>query len=172
VAAGLRAEQLAVVIGASRGDLDLAGRGDHAIRPVADDAELAAWLTVGEDWGFLDGPESRARTGAVFAAMLAAPGVFRMHVAWDGELAVGAIATQRHGDVVAIDHLGVRQGSLRRGIGRALIAAALAAEPSWQHAVLHPTPSSIGFYERLGFVMQRFPRDRRSYLPVRPDPGT
>jgi ankyrin repeat protein/GNAT superfamily N-acetyltransferase len=170
VAAGLRPEQIGVVMGGSRGALELAGA-VHEIRPVADDADLAAWLGVGEDWGFLDGPEARASFGGVFAELLAVPGFFRIHVAWSGGLAVGAIATQRHGEVVAIDHLGVREGSLRRGIGRALIAAALEAEPGWEHTVLHPTPSSIPFYERLGFAMQRFPRDRRFYLPMGPDPS-
>jgi hypothetical protein len=32
--------------------------------------------------------------------------------------------------------------------------------------VLAPTTSSIPFYERLGFVLQRFPPDRSYFLPV------
>jgi GNAT superfamily N-acetyltransferase len=89
-----------------------------------------------------------------------------MQLAWDGELAIGAISARRHDDILLIEHLGVRQGSQRIGVGRALIAAAIAAEPRAVHVVLAPTPSSVAFYERLGFVLQRFPPDRSYYLPM------
>ena len=73
--------------------------------------------------------------------------------------------------MLLIEHLGVRSGSQRRGLGRALIAAAVRSEPDIAHVILGPTPSSIAFYERLGFVLQRFPPNRSFYLPATPEGG-
>ena len=91
-----------------------------------------------------------------------------MQVAWEDDLAVGAISARRLDEVLLIEHLGVRSGSQRTGVGRALIAAAVQAEPQAEQVVLAPTPSSIAFYERLGFVLQRYPPYRSYYLPARP----
>ena len=155
-------------MGASSGALELM-TGSHDIRPVANEGELDAWLGVGEESGFIDGPQARAAYRRILGALaLARELPLRLHVAWSGGLAIGAISARRHADAVAIDHLDVRHGSRRSGVGRALISAALAAETGWAHVVLGPTPSSIAFYERLGFVLQRYPADRSYYLPARP----
>ncbi len=168
VEAGARPERSAVVMGASPGALELRA-GPYVVRPVANAAELDAWLGVGEDSGFIDGPDARTAYRRIFGALaLSSSYALRLHVAWSGELAIGAISARRHADLVAIDHLDVRRGSRRRGIGRALVTAALAAEAGWTEVVLGPTPSSVGFYERLGFVLQRYPADRSYYLPARP----
>jgi GNAT superfamily N-acetyltransferase len=168
VEAGARPERSAVVMGASSGALELLVD-THDVRPVASEDELDAWLGVGENTGFIDGPQARAAYRRVLGTLaLAREHPLRLHIAWSGEVAIGAISARRHADVVAIDHLDVREGSRRRGVGRALVSAALAAEGGWAHVVLGPTPSSIVFYERLGFVLQRYPADRSYYLPARP----
>jgi GNAT superfamily N-acetyltransferase len=82
-----------------------------------------------------------------------------------GEL-VGGIGTFRDGDTLLVEHLAVTDGVRRRGIGRTLVAAALAAAPGVDEVVLAPTPTSIPFSERLGFELQRLPSDRCFYLPV------
>jgi GNAT superfamily N-acetyltransferase len=169
LAAGARPERGGVVMGAEATALDLAaGQRVHEVRAVTNDAELEAWLSVGEDWGMIEGPEARSAYRRVFAALaLGAGAPVRMQLARDDELATGAISARRHDDILLIEHLGVRQGSQRTGVGRALIAAAIAADPRAEQVVLAPTPSSIPFYERLGFVLQRFPPDRSYYLPMR-----
>ncbi len=168
VEAGARPERSAVVMGASSGALELM-TGSHDIRPVANEGELDAWLGVGEESGFVDGPQARAAYRRILGALaLARELPLRLHVAWSGGLAIGAISARRHADAVAIDHLDVRHGARRSGVGRALVSAALAAETGWAHVVLGPTPSSVAFYERLGFVLQRYPADRSYYLPARP----
>jgi GNAT superfamily N-acetyltransferase len=155
-------------MGSSSGTLELLV-GTHDIRPVANEDELDAWLGVGEDSGFIDGPQARAAYRRILGALALAPAhPLRLHLAWSGGLAIGAISARRHADVVAIDHLDVREGSRRSGVGRALISAALAAEAGWAHVVLGPTLSSVAFYERLGFVLQRYPADRSYYVPARP----
>ena len=170
VAAGARPELGAVVMGGPAADLDLHGGGpSHVVREVATERELDAWLDVAEDWGLVDGPRSRARLRPLLLGLaFARPALVRMHVAWADELAVGAISGRRLDDVLLIEHLGVRSGSQRIGVGRALVAAAVEAEPTTEQVVLAPTPSSIAFYERLGFVLQRFPPQRSYYLPARP----
>jgi ankyrin repeat protein/GNAT superfamily N-acetyltransferase len=171
VSAGARPETSAVVMGGSVSDLDLhdAAR-SRVVREVATEAELDAWFGVAEDWGLVDGPRSRASLRRVLRGLaFARPALVRMHVAWADDLAIGAISARRLDDVLVVEHLGVRSGSQRTGVGRALLAAAVQAEPQAVHVVLGPTPSSIAFYERLGFVLQRFPPYRSYYLPEAPD---
>jgi ankyrin repeat protein/ribosomal protein S18 acetylase RimI-like enzyme len=171
LAAGAMAETSSVVMGGPAADLDLAPRGGaHDVRAVESEPELDAWLGVAEDWGLIDGPRERARRRAVLLGLaLPRPAPVLLQIAWEGDLAVGAIAARRHDEVLVIEHLGVRSGSQRRGVGRALIAAAVGAEPGAVEVVLGPTPSSIAFYERLGFVLQRFPPNRSFYLPATAD---
>jgi GNAT superfamily N-acetyltransferase len=141
----------------------------HLVREVATESELDAWLGVAEDWGLVDGPRSRARLGPVLHGLaFARPALLRMQIAWADELAVGAISARRLDEVLLIDHLGVRSGSQRNGVGRALIAAAVRAEPAALQVILAPTPSSVAFYERLGFLLQRYPPYRSYYLPATP----
>ena len=173
LAAGATAETSSVVMGAAAADLDLAPRERaYDVRAVESEPELDAWLGVAEDWGLVDGPQGRAsRRPVLLGLSLPRPAPVLLQVAWEGDLAIGAIAARRHDEVLLIEHLGVRTGSQRRGIGRALIAAAVHAEPSAVEVVLGPTPSSIAFYERLGFVLQRFPPNRTFYLPATADAG-
>jgi GNAT superfamily N-acetyltransferase len=155
-------------MGAEAPDLDLVGDG-HAIRELADDADLDAWLDVMEDCGMLEGPQARTSYRRVLAGLaLDTPASLRLQVAWVDELAAGAVAARRLEDVLLIEHLGVREASRRIGVGRALIVAAVRAEPAARYVILGPTPSSVAFYERLGFVLRRFPPNRSYYLPARP----
>jgi ankyrin repeat protein/GNAT superfamily N-acetyltransferase len=168
LAGGAQPETSAVVMGADVSGLDLLGE-PHAVRELADDPDLDSWLDVMEDCGLLEGPLARASYRRVLASLaLGTPASLRMQVAWVDELAAGAIAARRWEAVLLIEHLGVRAGARRNGIGRALVAAAVRAEPDLRHVILGPTPSSIGFYERLGFALQRFPPRRSYYLPARP----
>ena len=167
VAAGARPELDAVVLGAPAADL-LRDRRDrrHELRAARDDADLDAWLGVAEDWGLVDGPVSRARLARLLRGLALAPAApVQLMVAWERDLAIGAVSSRRHDDVLLIEHLGVRSGSQRRGVGRALVEAAVEQAPGAAHVVLAPTPSSIAFYERLGFVLQRYPPRRAYYTP-------
>jgi ankyrin repeat protein/GNAT superfamily N-acetyltransferase len=77
----------------------------------------------------------------------------------------GTVEWMAIGPLVSIEHLYVGEAHRGRGLGRALIAHAVrgAAE-----AVLAPTPDTIAYYERLGFTLERCPRERCFYLDALP----
>ena len=58
-------------------------------------------------------------------------------------------------------------GSEELGFARTLLrhGAAISRAQGCTHAVLAPTPGTIAFYERLGFVLERSLTDRWFYLP-------
>jgi ankyrin repeat protein/GNAT superfamily N-acetyltransferase len=170
VAAGARPERSAVVMGGATNELDL-GRepGVPQIREVLDESGLEGCLAVLEDVGMIEGPSARAAYRRVFLERaLGRPARLRLCVAWDEDEPVGAVAARRHGETLLLEQLDVREGWRHTGIGRALVRAAVRSEPDARHVVLGPTPSSVAFYERLGFVLQRFPPDRSYYLPATP----
>jgi ankyrin repeat protein/GNAT superfamily N-acetyltransferase len=173
VGAGARPELDAVVMGGAASELRLdGGTAPDEVREAGHEADLDAWLDIAQDRGLVDGPVSRASLRRLLHDLALAPGArVRMQIAWADELAIGAISSRRHDEILLIEHLAVRSGSERTGVGRALIAAAVRAEPRAEHVVLAPTPSSIPFYERLGFVLQRYPATRSYYTPVRPGVG-
>jgi GNAT superfamily N-acetyltransferase len=75
------------------------------------------------------------------------------------------VSTFSHEDTTVVLELEVPPEHRRQGIGRALLARALAdARP---YVVLGPTPESIPFYRRLGFELYPALRDRCFYLPAR-----
>ena len=170
IAAGARAELDSVVMGGAARDLLLEGPARQVeVREAQDEPGLDAWLGVAEDWGIVDGPVSRASLRRVLHGLaLSSARVVRLQIAWADDLAIGAMSSRRLDEILLIEHLGVRAGSQRAGVGRALIAAAVRAEPAAEQVVLAPTPSSIAFYERLGFVLQRYAPKRTYYMPVRP----
>ena len=170
LAAGARPETSAVVMGADVSDLDLLGDA-HAVRELADDPDLDSWLDVMEDCGLLEGPQARAS----YRRVLASPRARRIRVAAHADRvgrrarcgrdrypAVGGRAADRASRRA-------RRGSRRNGIGRALIAAAVRAEPDVRHVILGPTPverqpSTSGSGSRSSAS-----RPHRSYyLPARP----
>ncbi|HEX4344987.1 MAG TPA: GNAT family N-acetyltransferase, partial [Solirubrobacteraceae bacterium] len=168
VAAGSRSERDAVVMGAPAASLAL-DRPDTpwAITRVTDADALGAWLVLFEQTGMLEGPSARAAYDAVLHVLALHRGSpFTLLAAHDGDELVGGIGTFRDGPTLLVEHLAVADGVRRRGIGRALIATALGAAPGVDEVVLGPTPTSIPFYERLGFVLQRLPHDRIYYLPA------
>jgi ribosomal protein S18 acetylase RimI-like enzyme len=77
---------------------------------------------------------------------------------------VGMVSTFVHGDTAVVLDLEVLEEHRRQGIGRALLACALAGGP--EHVVLGPTPESIPFYRRLGFELRPALKDRCYYLPA------
>jgi GNAT superfamily N-acetyltransferase len=170
LAAGARAEVDSVVMGGAAGALLLDGPSPrHELREAEDEPDLDAWLGVAEDWGLVDGPVSRASLRRVLHGLALSPASrARLQIAWAGDLAIGAVSSRRLDEILLIEHLGVRAGSQRAGVGRALIAGAVRAEPGAEQVVLAPTPSSIAFYERLGFALQRYPPKRTYYTPARP----
>jgi ankyrin repeat protein/GNAT superfamily N-acetyltransferase len=170
LAAGARAEVDSVVMGGAAGALLLDGPSPrHELREAEDEPDLDAWLGVAEDWGLVDGPVSRASLRRELHGLALSPSSrARLQIAWAGDLAIGAVSSRRLDEILLIEHLGVRAGSQRAGVGRALIAGAVRAEPGAEQVVLAPTPSSIAFYERLGFALQRYPPKRTYYTPARP----
>ena len=140
VAAGCRAERTAVVMGARLAELDLrAPEGEPA------GAEEYRAVSQAVDFG----------AGSV--------GAQQRFVARRDDRAVGIVSTFTHEDAAVVLDLAVLPEYRRRGIGRALLARALAGAP--EHVVLGPTPESIPFYRRLGFELRPALRDRCFYLP-------
>ena len=77
------------------------------------------------------------------------------------------ITTFTAGCAVLGVHLWVERSSRRRGMARTLVrhAAAVARAEGCTHAVLSPTPATISFYQRMGFVLERSMPDRWYFLP-------
>jgi ankyrin repeat protein/GNAT superfamily N-acetyltransferase len=141
VAAGCEPERTAVLMGARLADLDL---GEPEGEPADPDEYRAMCEAV--DFG----------AGSL--------GAQQRFVARRNGRAVGIVSTFTHADTTVILDLAVLPEQRRQGIGRALMARALAgARP---HVVLGPTPESIPFYRRLGFELRPALRDRYYYLPV------
>ncbi len=172
VAAGARPEVDSVVMGGAARELTLDAEGGRT-HPCARSPTRRASTPGSASRRTGASSTGRGRGSGCGASCSASrchgPRRVRMQVAWEDEIATGAISARRHGEVLVVEHLGVRAGSQRMGIGRALLAAAVRAEPDAVHVVLAPTPSSVAFYERLGFVLQRYPPRRSYYTPVRPD---
>ena len=84
--------------------------------------------------------------------------------------AVGIAGTFPHGDTTVVLDLAVLPEYRRRGIGRALLARALAA--ATEHVVLGPIPASIPFYRPLGFELRPALKDRVYYLPAPRSPDS
>jgi len=143
VAAGCRPERTAVVMGARLADLDLGA-------PVGEPADRNEYRAVLEAVDF-------GEEGAV--------GAHQRFVARRDGRTVGIVSTFAHEDTAVVLELAVLDDHRRRGIGRALMARALEGAP--EYVVLGPTPESIPFYRRLGFVLVPALRDRCFHLPPR-----
>jgi GNAT superfamily N-acetyltransferase len=101
---------------------------------------------------------------------VATEGDLRRHTATlDGHTVGDATALHVAPDLVAGVDLAVLRGARRRGIGRALVLAALRAarDEGATLAVLAPTPATVPFHEALGFVLERSAPDRVFSLPPR-----
>jgi GNAT superfamily N-acetyltransferase len=70
-----------------------------------------------------------------------------------------------HGRTLLGLQLAVAPAERRRGIGHALISAALGEPHGAQDLVLGPTPATVPFYRLLGLVLRPSPPDRVFYLP-------
>jgi GNAT superfamily N-acetyltransferase len=148
--AGCEAERAAVHMVVALDDIDAARAAD--VVEVFDAAPLVAHYDADE------------------AALLVAAGrPLRHFVIGD----VGAITTFVAGRTLLGLQLHVAPQHRRRGIARALVRHALThgRDDGCTHAVLAPTPSSIAFYERLGFALERSLPDREFYLPFDDDAG-
>jgi GNAT superfamily N-acetyltransferase len=77
----------------------------------------------------------------------------------------GSVEWLAMGPLVSIERLHVREAHRGRGLGRTLVAHALRGAVE---AVLAPTPDTIAYYERLGFTLERCPRERCFYLDALP----
>jgi ribosomal protein S18 acetylase RimI-like enzyme len=83
-------------------------------------------------------------------AALGAPGGLSF-VAWEGAVAVGAVAGYLHDGAVGVLGVGVVPHARRRGIGAALTLTAARAFPGADLAWLHPSEQALHMYEQLGF---------------------
>jgi GNAT superfamily N-acetyltransferase len=77
----------------------------------------------------------------------------------------GAVEWLAMGRLVSIERLYVGEAHRGRGLGRALIAHATSGAAE---VVLAPTPDTIAYYQRLGFTLERCPRERCFYLDALP----
>ena len=142
IAAGARAELDSVVMGgAARGlHLHAGRRRTRCARPRASRSSTRGWASP-RTGGWSTG-RSRARAAAMLHGLALSPAPrVRLQIAWADDLAIGAISARRLDEILLIEHLGVRSGSQRSGVGRALIAAALRAEP--EAAAGRPRPHSL-----------------------------
>jgi GNAT superfamily N-acetyltransferase len=163
VAAGLRPERTAVVMGAELEGLALddppAGL---AIEPVR---ELDEWIAVAGQCVFP--AAEREQRGAILASLrLGAEAPLQLRIARRDGRAIGVASFFVDGEIALGQHLGVLAVERRAGVGRALAQAcardARAAGASF--AVLGPTPETIAFYRLLGAVLCPGLRDRSFYL--------
>jgi GNAT superfamily N-acetyltransferase len=105
---------------------------------------------------------------AGFMLAAAAEGDLRRHTALLGGETVGeATVLRAAAQLVSGSGLEVGRGARRRGVGRALVLAALTAArgEGASLALLAPTPATVPFYEALGFTLERYPPERRFHLP-------
>jgi GNAT superfamily N-acetyltransferase len=119
-------------------------------------------------------PERRAVTMGARAGTLAAPAASPVEIVaagrrWSardgGGAEVGSATAFRAGDMVVLSELHVAEPWRRRGIGSALVHAALGAAPAGATLIVDPTPTSVAFFARLGFTLVRCPPDRVAYRP-------
>jgi [ribosomal protein S18]-alanine N-acetyltransferase len=95
-------------------------------------------------------------TAAAIGALLAAPGAFGL-LAVEGDEPAGFILVRPAADEAEILAIGVHAGARRRGLGRALLAAAMArlAAAGTRRLLLEvaeDNPAALRLYERAGFV--------------------
>ena len=79
-------------------------------------------------------------------------------VALDGHRIVGAVRGVRDGDVCHVTRLVVVPDLQGKGLGRALVLAAEAANPTAARFALHTgerSTANIGLYQKLGYVLVR-----------------
>ena len=78
------------------------------------------------------------------------------HVAWDGELLVGAVLCSHDGRRGYIDHLVVRKSHRQQGVGRALVLRCLynlmrVGIRRWNLYVLETNQEAIAFWKKIGW---------------------
>jgi GNAT superfamily N-acetyltransferase len=166
-----RAGQL---LGAAGGDP--AGEARIAVKAVRSPDDLDRWIEVaravwGEDAD--DPPGDLARRQALYAGLGLAPAAALRHwVALAGDRAVGLCSAfyADQDQVLLVDHADVVQAARRRGVGTALVHAALgeAQRRGCRWAVLEPTPWSTAFYDTLGFEVEACRPGVQFYLPLEP----
>jgi ribosomal protein S18 acetylase RimI-like enzyme len=122
------------------------------IVPMGDAAGLADWMTV---WTH-DGEEQRAPREQLYVSLgLDNERPLRHWVARLDGVPVAVAQTFLHAEVAGLYCVSVFPEQRRRGIGRALVCAALAAEQQRgaRLAVLAPSPEGQALYNRLGFQL-------------------
>ena len=190
-AAGCRPEQAGIVRGGLVADLHRragqllaaagggpagAGEARITVEAVGSPDDLDRWIGVARAcWGAAaDGPPGDlARRRALYAGLGLGPAAALRHwVAVAGRRAVG-LCSAFYADpeqVLLVDHVDVVEAARRRGVGTALLHAALgeARRRGCRWAVLEPTPGSAAFYDRLGFGVEACRPGVQFYLPLEP----
>jgi GNAT superfamily N-acetyltransferase len=196
-AAGLQPEETGIVRGApvdrvldrAGGTLNAAGRARDAagrrrtlpdegtgilVRPVREPGDLDRWIEVaGAAWGD-DPPGDLARRRRLYLDLGLGPGADLQHlVALEGERTLGMASAFHAGQTVLLDHLEVAEQARRRGVGTALLRAALteAKARGCRRLVLEPTPDSARFYDTLGLDVEAVRPGVEFYLPLEPPPA-
>lgn len=141
---------------------DLRARLERAgCRPERSAVHMAARLAD------LDLSPRRAPEGLDIVRARDADGLHRHAARLEGD-AIGAVIALVEGPIAEVLELEVDASQRRRGIGRALVLHALrqAAAAGATTATIAPTPATVPFYEALGLVLERYPRDRAYYTPL------
>lgn len=83
-------------------------------------------------------------------------------VAWEGRQVVSGVIASVADGLVSVDVMATASSAQRRGVGRAVLTAALAIhrEAGIGHAFLLAASDAVGFYERLGFAVVGEPTRR------------
>jgi GNAT superfamily N-acetyltransferase len=118
-------------------------------RPAADAADIAAAIALTSE-AHAVGRELLERT---FATATKDP-LVRVWLAFDGEEPVSVAWLARHGEALGVKEMMTPPRHQRRGAGRAVLVAALAAEwtPETLFSYLIATPAGRRLYESIGYT--------------------
>lgn len=138
------------------------------IRPVRTVADLDHWLDVAATCGWTSSAQDRRARQVLYQSLSRRNG-HRYWIALDGDTPTAFASSYLHGHVLELSDLGVLPSHRRRGIGRALVAARLAAARHRGVTVVVSAPSPEGWQlqQRLGFRSVPVIPDRCFYLPPR-----
>ena len=147
-------------------------RDEHAaveVVHVRSEDDIDRWLEVATACGWIrDDQDRRARRALYTAADW--DGALTHWLVLDGDEAVGFASSYSHGHVLDLCNLGVLASRRREGIGRALVAARLAAghSPKITLVVSAPSPDGWRLQHALGFASVPVVPNRCFYLPTAP----
>lgn len=128
--------------------------------------DLDRWLDLAAACGWVSDAQDRQARRVLYRAV-GWDGPLRHWLALDGDEAVGFASSYCHGQVLDLCNLGVLASRRRQGIGRAMVAARLAAaaDDRITLALSAPSPEGWRLQQALGFKSVPVVPDRCFYLP-------